>query len=147
MVSSWIKNMVPWKIVSKNTLQENKTTVDKLNSTIRGLEYNLKRAEEKIKESEEQMAKLMPAIYGLSSKPDYKDRLLYLTVTIDSDIFFTVPQYQGSMDYIADMISYSIRKEISTINLTRVPDYCRTIKSARNSIRGNNIKDIINDIG
>lgn len=133
MKSLWnkVKNLIPIKIVKK----ENFDYLTKQLEVKTRDNYRLKNNNEILKKDiqrlEEKIIPVMPIIYGLKSQYNYKDRLLYFTTTIDSEIFYQIPQINGKLDYLVDYICYAIRKELSLINITRLPDYCRKIERNR----------------
>jgi hypothetical protein len=126
-----IKNSIPIKVIKKENLKSICDEVDKQIKRNYNLQYDNEQSIKRIKLLEEKIIPAMPMIYGLKSQLDYKDRLLYFTVTLDSEIFYRMPQVNGGIDYIADYICHSIRRELSMINISRLPDYCRKIKRDR----------------
>jgi hypothetical protein len=131
MVKNWFKSLlyrIPIIFISKKELDYKEKEA---NQKLSNLEYNNKRLVALNIELGDKFDLLAPIVYGLKTKYDYKDELIYITTTVDSRLFMEARQWRGSLDYIADMISHSLRREISTINLARLPDYCRRIKEYR----------------
>ena len=133
MKSLWnkVKNLIPIKVIKKENFDYLTKQLEVKTSDNYRLKNNNEILKKDIQRLEEKIIPVMPMIYGLKSQLDYKDRLLYFTITLDSEIFYRMPQVNGGIDYIADYICYSIRKELSMINISRLPDYCRKIKRDR----------------